>query len=42
MLIPSIFIKNNKNIIKSVFRFTVFMTILLIYFEISYIFACVH
>jgi hypothetical protein len=39
MLIQSIFIKKNKNIIKSVFSFTVFMTILLIYFKISHIFA---
>jgi len=41
MLIPSIFIKKNKNIIKSVFGFTVFMIILLIYFKNSHIFAYV-
>jgi len=33
MLIHSIFIKNNKNIIKSVFGLTVFMIILLIYLK---------
>ena len=39
MSINSIFIIKNKNIIKSVLSLTIFMTILLIYIKISYIFA---
>jgi hypothetical protein len=39
MSINSIFIIKNKNIIKSVLSFTVFMTILLNHIKISYIFA---
>lgn len=39
MSINSIFIKKNKNFIKSTFRLTIFMIILLIYFKFSYIFA---
>jgi hypothetical protein len=39
MLIKSIFIKNNINIIKTVFSFTYFMTIPRIYIRFSYIFA---
>jgi len=38
-LIKSIFIKKNKNITKWIFSLTVFMTILLFYIKISYIFA---